>query len=595
VTRESRKSNSATLTNSDDNYSISNKSTQKLGILLKSTYFENKDNFNSWVDRSSLSLGYKRDLKNNLDNLFELEIDSFSDLLNAYVPYKDTRTLKMFLTVINYFDYEHSEKLGDAFEYLLSVMGSQGDAGQFRTPRHIIDFVVDVFEPQIGEKILDPACGTAGFLISAVKNIEERNGSLGEIEKNNIRDNLFGFDISPDMVRLALVNMFLHGFSDSNIEEFDTLSSSKKWDDRYDLILANPPFMTPKGGIEPHDLLLTECDSTKAEVLFTSYILNHLREQGEHKGRAGIIVPEGIIFQSGKAYRKLRKELLKKGLFGVVSLPAGVFNPYSGVKTSVLLIDKNITSDDFLFLKISCDGKDLGSQRRNLGHEGDLPEAKEIISNFRKGIKNENNNMFHLFSKKEILESDDSNLSGDRYKEDLNVQVSDFPMVELGDVCDIQSGFAFNSKLFNETEGFPLIRIRNIKKQHTKTLFSGGYNSDYIVDNGDFLIGMDGEFNACLWIGNKALLNQRVCKLHNFNGAIKQYIFRLIQNELKKIEEKTFAVTVKHISVKQIKSIKIPLPPLKTQQKIVEEIENYQKIIDGAKLVTENYKPKIDL
>ena len=148
----------------------------------------------------------------------------FRDIFkNAYLPYRDPETLRSFLKIIDEFTYDHSERLGDAFEYLLSVLGSQGDAGQFRTPRHIIDFIVEIVKPRKNETILDPACGTAGFLISAYKHIlrantdAEGNGTLTIDERLRLAKNIRGYDISPDMARLSLVNLYLHGFPDPNI------------------------------------------------------------------------------------------------------------------------------------------------------------------------------------------------------------------------------------------------------------------------------------------------------------------------------------------------------------------------------------------
>src|SRR3989339_313872 len=177
--------------------------------------------------------------------------DIFKD---AFLPYRSPETLNMFLKEINDFNYDNSENLGDAFEYLLSVLGSQGDAGQFRTPLHIIDFIVEVVDPKKDEAILDPRCGTAGFLISAYKHIlkSNKNKPLTPDEKKRLMGNLAGYDIAPDMVKLSLVNMYLHGFPEPKIHEYDTLSSEERWDERFDVMLANPPFMTPKGGIRPH-------------------------------------------------------------------------------------------------------------------------------------------------------------------------------------------------------------------------------------------------------------------------------------------------------------------------------------------------------
>jgi type I restriction enzyme M protein len=256
----------------------------------------------------------------------------------AFLPYRDPETLNLFLKEINWFTYEHSENLGDAYEYLLSVLGSQGAAGQFRTPRHIIDFMVAVMQPQKDEKILDPACGTAGFLISAYKYIaaQHQEKGLTPDEKQKLAGNLVGYDISPDMVRISQVNMYLHNFPDPQIHEYDTLTSAARWEDDFDVIMANPPFMSPKGGIRPHQRFAIQAN--RSEVLFVDYIMEHLTLHG----RAAVIVPEGIIFQSGNAYKQLRKFLVEQNyLWGVVSLPAGMFNPYSGVKTSIATVKRS--------------------------------------------------------------------------------------------------------------------------------------------------------------------------------------------------------------------------------------------------------------
>jgi type I restriction enzyme M protein len=323
-------------------------------------------------------------------------------------------------------------------------------------------------------------------------------------------------------------------------------------------------------------------------VLFVDYIAEHLNPGG----RAGIIVPEGIISTSSNAYKALRKMLVEDYLWAVVSLPAGVFQPYSGVKTSILLLDKRKSkeSDSILFVKIENDGFDLGAQRRAID-KNDLPEALKILQSGDV----ENTEIAHWVEKSKVEESGDWNLSGGSYIDNNVVALSEFDTKSVGEILDIQSGYAFKSKMFNEDKGFPLIRIRNIKTGFTNTLYSGEFDDEYIVDNGDLLIGMDGEFNASIWQGGGALLNQRVCRLHSFNGCLKEYVYRMIQRKLKEIEDNTYAVTVKHISVKKIKEIQIPLPPLSVQEEIVAEIDGYQKIIDGARQVVENYKPTIKI
>ena len=313
----------------------------------------------------------------------------FRDIFsNAFLPYRDPETLRAFLKQIDGFTYDHSERLGDAFEYLLSVMDSQGDAGQFRTPRHIIDFIVAIVDPKKDDVVLDPACGTAGFLISSYKHIlaantdADGNSTLTPDERERLARNFKGYDISPDMVRLSLVNMYLHDFVAPQIIEYDTLTSEENWNDYADVILANPPFMSPKGGIRPHNRF--SVTSKRSEVLFVDYIAEHLNAGG----RAGIIVPEGIIFQSQNAYKQLRKKLVEDFLVAVVSLPAGVFNPYSGVKTSILLLDKALArkTDCIAFFKVENDGYDLGAQRRPIDRN-DLPQVRAEIAAYMQRLR----------------------------------------------------------------------------------------------------------------------------------------------------------------------------------------------------------------
>ena len=313
----------------------------------------------------------------------------FRDIFNnAFLPYRDPETLRAFLKVIDGFTYDHSERLGDAFEYLLSVMDSQGDAGQFRTPRHIIDFIVSIVDPKKEDAVLDPACGTGGFLISSYKHVlsanidADGNSTLTPDDRERLARNLMGYDISPDMVRLSLVNMYLHGLVDPHIYEYDTLTSEERWNEFADVILANPPFMSPKGGIRPHSRFGVK--SRRSEVLFVDYMAEHLNAGG----RAGIIVPEGIIFQSQNAHKQLRKKLVEECLVAVVSLPSGVFNPYSGVKTSILLLDKALAkrTDRVAFFKVENDGFDLGAQRRPID-ENDLPKVRDEVVAHLEGLR----------------------------------------------------------------------------------------------------------------------------------------------------------------------------------------------------------------
>ena len=326
----------------------------------------------------------------------------FREILNQLSCHTVARRCWLFLKEIDYFDYSHPEELGNAYEYLLSIMSSQGDAGQFRTPRHIIDFMVDVVDPTMEDKVLDPACGTGGFLVSAYKHILKQHTDkkpLTPDQRKNLMGNFEGYDVDPGMVRIAQVNMYLHQFKNPKIYNYDTLSMEERWGDKFSVILANPPFMSPKGGVSTHKKFSIQ--SSRSEVLFVDDILNHLRPQG----RAGIIVPEGIIFQSGTAHKQLRKNLVEDGLYAVVSLPSGVFQPYSGVKTSILLFDNDLAkrNKDILFVDIKDTGVSLGATQRPI-EKNDLIPALKIIKAFRNGTEVETNKLAFTASKQEIVD-----------------------------------------------------------------------------------------------------------------------------------------------------------------------------------------------
>ncbi len=532
---------------------------------------------------------------NNNPNVPQLFRDIFK---GAFLPFKDPETLKLFLDQINEIEYTHSEDLGDAYEYLLSVMGSQGDAGQFRTPRHIIDFIVEIVDPKKEDKILDPACGTAGFLISAYKHILKHNTTkdskilgdgLSPMDRRNLTRNFVGYDISHEMRRLSLVNMYLHQFPDPQIYEYDTLTSTDHWDEDFDCILANPPFMTPKGGIRPHNRFAIQAN--RAEVLFVDYIMEHLSTTG----KAGIIVPEGIIFQSSNAYKNLRKLLVEDNyLWGVISLPAGVFQPYSGVKTSVLLLDKNIAkkTDKILFVNVDGDGFDLGAQRKENG-KNDLPRILESLKKYKEWVLNDKevkkDELFNtnIVGKSRIKESGDYNLSGNRYQSSVRgIYVKGkWKMVELGDICDIYQPKTITS--------------RDILTEGPYKVFGAngviGYFSEYNHEDSEVLVtcrgATCGKVNLSApksWItGNAMVVKPKE------NNLDKKFLFFLLK-------EGDLTSTISGSAQPQITRgplslYKIPLPPIEEQKKIVEELDRYQRIIDGARMVIDNWKPEIEI
>jgi type I restriction enzyme M protein len=515
---------------------------------------------------------------------------------NAYLPYRDPETLKMFLKVIDEFNYDQSERLGDAFEYLLSVLGSQGDAGQFLTPRHIINFIVAIVDPKKTETVLDPACGTAGFLISSYKHILKANtDAKGNItltpdERGRLAQNFKGYDISPDMVRLSLVNMYLHGFADPHIAEYDTLTSQERWNEYADVILANPPFMSPKGGIMPHKRFSVQ--SKRSEVLFVDYMAEHLTPNG----RAGIIVPEGIIFQSQNAYTQLRKMLVEKYLVAVVSLPAGVFNPYSGVKTSILILDKTLAkkTNTIAFFKIQNDGFGLGAQRREID-KNDLPQAQAELGEYlRRLLVGEPIADFQptlglIVDKETIAANGEYNLSGERYREG-DRKYSQYPHVELGEVVEILDSLRRPITKSDRNPGpYPYYGATGILD----------YVEGYLFDEPLVLVGEDGAKwdsgeNSAFFVEGKVWVNNHAHVLRPKRDRLMDRFLIEILNEAD-LKQYVTGVTVPKLNQEKLRSIQIPLPPLEVQKEIVTEIEGYQKVINGARMVIDNYRPHIPI
>jgi type I restriction enzyme M protein len=555
----------------------------------------------------------------------------FRDIFrNAYLPYRDPETLRTFLREINSFTYDHSEKLGDAFEYLLSVLGSQGDAGQFRTPRHIIDFMVEIIDPQKTEVIMDPACGTAGFLISAYKHILKQNSThvmkgngngaetdaaeqalespmrypgdlLQPEDRARLARNIKGYDISPDMVRLSLVNLYLHGFADPKVEEYDTLTSEDKWTEMADVILANPPFMSPKGGIKPHTRF--QVQSKRSEVLFVDYIAEHLTPNG----RAAIIVPEGIIFQSQTAYVALRKMLVDNHLAAVISLPAGVFNPYSGVKTSILILDRAVvkSSQHVAFFKIENDGFALGAQRKAV-KGSQLAQVKAELGAWLQvawtgdgdGLESD---LGFTVPREDVAAGGEYVLSGERYKS-ADAKTSHWPLHPIGELCDLINGRAFKPDDWEDAEGggLPIIRIQNLNNPNASmNYYSGEVRDRFIVENGDLLFSWSGSrgtsFGAHLWKGPRAILNQHIFNVKfDESRADKMYLLRILNAVVDQVEDNLHGgVGLVHITKGNLEKIEIPLPPLEVQREIVAEVEGYQRVIDGARAVLDNYRPHI--
>ena len=409
------------------------------------------------------------------------------------------------------------------------------------------------------------------------------------------------------MVRLSRVNMYLHHFTKPKISEYDTLTSEEKWDDCYDVILANPPFMTPKGGIMPHSRYRVK--AKRSEVLVVDYIAEHLNPTG----RAAIIVPEGIVFQSANAYKELRKYLVDDGLlYGVISLPAGVFNPYSGVKTSILLIDKSFArlKDEILFVKLNNDGFDLGAQRREI--EGsEIPEIIRIVQKYHADLEPQtaDNDILHhplvTIASKERVAEQDYILVGERYKVDKSLDTT-YPVVPLSDICEINAENKNPTLAFGDDE-FIYIDISSVENGTGKVDFSNKIKgtdapsrAKRAVKKGDILFSTvrpnlkaygyveREDCDCCIASTGFAVISAK-------NMVLSKYVYYMLYSEPVQAQLASMMGKGAYPSVNQkdISQIQIPLPPLSIQEDFVAELDNYQKIIDGAQQVVDNYKPTI--
>jgi len=311
---------------------------------------------------------------------------------------------------------------GDMYEYLLSKLSTSGTNGQFRTPRHIIDMIVKLVDPKSGMRICDPACGTAGFLISAYKHILRQNTSKPELEKGHVSGDLLkpaqwrfleeqafiGYDNDANMVKIAILNLYLHKLEKAGVEFHNPLTTNKTGQYpglTYDVILANPPF---SGKVQQESILsdLNHGLNTRAtELLFVKWFVDHVAPGG----RAGVIVPNGVLFGSNKAARRVREMLLHDcDLQTVVSLPSGVFRPYSGVATAALIFQKGAKTKEVWFYDLTADGFSLDDKRTPI-EANDIPDALAKWTGREEGP-----NSYRVSL--ERIEENDLSLAAGRYK-----------------------------------------------------------------------------------------------------------------------------------------------------------------------------------
>ena len=335
------------------------------------------------------------------------------------------RLLDQVVQMIDKILMEDRDTKGDLYEYLLSKIASAGTNGQFRTPRHIIKMMVDMVEPKINDTICDPSCGTAGFLVAAGEYVHEKHADW--FHDKNFREHynsgmFTGVEFDSTMLRIAAMNLQLHGIESPTLIGKDALSESNADErEKFSLILANPPF---KGSLDYDSVessLLKTVKTKKTELLFLGLMLRMLKTGG----RCAVIVPDGVLFGSSNAHKQIRQEIIENHkLDAVIKMPSGVFKPYAGVSTAVLLFTKTGSggTDKVWFYDMQADGFSLDDKRSPV-EENDIPDILQRFHQMEGEVKRKRTDKSFLVPFKEI-KANDWDLSINRYKEVVYKEVA---------------------------------------------------------------------------------------------------------------------------------------------------------------------------
>lgn len=359
--------------------------------------------------------------------------------------------LEKVVTKLDSIPMKDRDTKGDIYEYLLSKLSTAGRNGQFRTPRHIIKMMVELVKPTPNDVICDPACGTGGFLLEASEYLRKNHDELFESDslKHHFNNNMFyGFDTDDTMLSISAMNMIMHGIDNPNIEYKDSASGENTDIDKYSLILANPPF---KGSIDESTIapsLSKICNTKKTELLFLALFVRSLKIGG----RCACIVPDGVLFGSSKAHKAIRKEIVESNkLDAVISMPSGVFQPYAGVSTAILIFTKTTTggTDKVWFYDMTADGYSLDSKRTPT-KKNDIPDIIERYNNLEKENGRSRTEKSFFVTKEEILKNG-YDLSINKYKEIIQEKVEyEKPKVIIKQIMKMEKEF---QKQLEELEG----------------------------------------------------------------------------------------------------------------------------------------------
>ncbi len=314
-------------------------------------------------------------------------------------------------------DIKDLDMQGDLYEYMLGKLSTAGQNGQFRTPKHIRDMIVSLVKPSPKDTICDPACGTAGFLVSSAEYIRQNYESeMTSEEWDHFDKDMFtGFDTDRTMLRISTMNLMLHSITNPHINYVDSVSKSNESSGEFDIILANPPFTGTIDEESINENLRVVCKTKKTELLFLALFIRMLKTGG----RCACIVPDGVLFGSSNAHKSLRKELVENHkLDGVISMPSGVFKPYAGVSTAILIFTKTGVggTDKVWFYDMKSDGFSLDDKRTDLGNNGDIDDIIARFNNLEEEENRKNTEQSFMVDKEKIVENN-YDLSLNRYKE----------------------------------------------------------------------------------------------------------------------------------------------------------------------------------
>ncbi len=440
----------------DDSDNFRAKESAMLGLSHKSIFTGEVDIGGKKIDARTLKWSAFRDLpagemyKLVQEQVFPFIKNLHSDKNSAYSKYMDNAIFKLptplllsktvdaldeIYSLMN--ENQSADVRGDTYEYLLSKISQSGLNGQFRTPRHIIRMMVELMNPNADEIICDPACGTSGFLIAAGEFLKERRKDeifFNKEKKNHFMSEMFhGYDTDQTMLRIGAMNMMTHGVDNPYISYCDSLSDRNSDREKYTLILANPPF---KGSLDTDTVatdLLKTCKTKKTELLFLALFMKMLKIGG----RCACIVPDGVLFGSSTAHKAIRKEIIENNILeAVISMPSGVFKPYAGVSTAVLIFTKtgHGGTENVWFYDMKADGFSLDDKRSPVS-ENDIPD---IIARFNSPneAKRERTEQSFLVPKEEIAENG-FDLSINKYKKTEYKPVEYAPTSEILDEIEI--------------------------------------------------------------------------------------------------------------------------------------------------------------